>query len=117
MLNKRGLVVRLLIYVIILVVVGSSLYSIYQRYAGGIDSRVILNQEDKSSNNVVEDISVGGDAKSNEQTTDSKIGEVEKNSVKIGNNSTNGSEGNQTYYIQPLSKNKIKAKLNNSLKI
>ena len=105
---------RLIIYAIILIVLGGSLYSIYQKYYGEITGNVILNKENKASNNVVEDIAVGVDAENNAPVADSKIGEVEKSSAKIGENSTNRSESNQTYYIQPLSGNKTK--LNNSLK-
>ena len=36
MLNKRGLMGKLLIYAIILIVVGGSLYSVYQKYFGEI---------------------------------------------------------------------------------
>jgi len=35
-LNKRGLMGKLLIYAIILIVVGGSLYSVYQKYFGEI---------------------------------------------------------------------------------
>jgi len=73
-----------------------------------------LNPEDKSSNNVIEDIFVGEEANNNAQTTESSIEEVEKSRAKIGENSTNKSESNQIYYIQPLSENKTK--INGSLR-
>ena len=114
MLDKRGLIGRLLIYAVILIVVGGSLYSVYQKYFGGISGKISFNQENKTSNNVVEDISVGEGAKNNKQITENNIGEIEKNSAKLEENSTNQSDGNQTYYIQPLSGNKTKG--NNSLK-
>ena len=104
--NKRGLIVRLLVYAIILIVVGGWIYSMYLKYSGNVIGKISLNQEDNNSNNAVEDISVGGEAENDEQTSENNIREIEENSAKFDKNDTNETDNNQTYYIQSLSENK-----------
>ena len=97
--NNRGLAVKIIIVIIAALVLISGLTALLNK-KDKITSQV-TSQFDKKSDNIVEEIIVGEEAKQAGNKINEFSRESDLNNNFAGNN-TNNTEGNKTYYLQLL---------------